>query len=118
MKADAWYYELVGSQMGMAVMEHYTPRMVITHSPPLTSQQPLGCRLAGGGEVGQARKGEAADRTEDLLKLVHSHPGVNQEHKYIRRREGKKYFESFFSPISSPSLPHPSLLTDLHAGVR
>lgn len=40
MKADAWHYELVGSQMGMAVMEHLTPRMVIIHSPPLTSQPP------------------------------------------------------------------------------
>lgn len=38
MKADAWHYELVGSQMGMAVMEHLTPRMVIIHSPPLASQ--------------------------------------------------------------------------------
>lgn len=47
MKADAWHYELVGSQMGMAVMEHSTPRMVITHSPPLTSRPPLGCRLGG-----------------------------------------------------------------------
>lgn len=40
MKADAWHYELVGSQMGMAVMEHLTPRMVIIHSPPLASQLP------------------------------------------------------------------------------
>lgn len=40
MKADAWHYELVGSQMGMAVMEHLTPRMVITHSLPLASQLP------------------------------------------------------------------------------
>lgn len=40
MKADAWHYELVGSQMGMAVMEHLTPRMVITHSPPLASRLP------------------------------------------------------------------------------
>lgn len=38
MKADAWHYELVGSQMGMVVMEHSTLRMVITQSPPLTSQ--------------------------------------------------------------------------------
>lgn len=37
MKADAWHYELVGSQMGMLVMEHSTPWMVISHSPPLTS---------------------------------------------------------------------------------
>ena len=40
MKADAWHYELVGSQMGMVVMEHLTPRMVITHSPPLASRLP------------------------------------------------------------------------------
>lgn len=26
--------------MGMVVMEHLTPRMVIIHSPPLTSQLP------------------------------------------------------------------------------
>lgn len=43
MKADAWHYELVGSQMGMAVMEHLTPRMVITHSPPLASRLPPPC---------------------------------------------------------------------------
>lgn len=30
MKADAWHYELVGSQMGMVVMEYLTPWMVIS----------------------------------------------------------------------------------------
>lgn len=46
MKADAWHYELVGLQMGMLVMEHSTPWMVISHSPPLTSP-PLPPRLTG-----------------------------------------------------------------------
>lgn len=30
MKADAWHYELVWSQMGMVVMEYLTPWMVIS----------------------------------------------------------------------------------------
>lgn len=47
MKADAWHYELVGSQMGMAVMEHLTPRMVITHSPPLLASQLPSPELGG-----------------------------------------------------------------------
>lgn len=52
MKADAWHYELVGSQMGMAVMEHSAPRMVITHSSPLTSQQiPSSSQGKRGGEA-------------------------------------------------------------------
>lgn len=54
MKADAWHYERVGSQMGMAVMEHSSPWKVITHSPPLTSRPPLGCRLSA-NEGGKER---------------------------------------------------------------
>lgn len=64
MKADAWHYELVGSQMGMVVMEHLTPRMVIIHSPPLTSQLPspvLGGREGERGRNGMVYKEKETD---------------------------------------------------------
>lgn len=73
MKADAWHYELVGSQMGMAVMEHYTPRMVITPFPPLTSRPPLGCRLDRRERLDRPGRGEAADHTRDR-KVMDSPP--------------------------------------------
>lgn len=37
MKADAWHDELVGLQMGIVVMEHLTPWIVIIHPSPLES---------------------------------------------------------------------------------
>lgn len=110
MKADAWHYELVGSQMGMAVMEHSTPRMVITHSPPLTSRPPLGCRL-GGREGGRERgKGEAGQEGGRQLSTPRTgrwwtpHPCANKEHKYITRGGKKinKSFELFFLPHFLP----------------
>lgn len=57
MKADAWHYELVGSQMGMAVMEHSTPRMVITHSPPLYLSAATGLPVGReGGREGERER--------------------------------------------------------------
>lgn len=54
MKADAWHYELVGSQMGMVVMEHLTPRMVITHSSAFCLSTAESQRARGWGGEGVA----------------------------------------------------------------
>lgn len=67
MKADAWHYELVGSQMGMAVMEHLTPRMVIIHSPPLTSQPPS---PALSGAKGERRHGPWRRRRRKRRQII------------------------------------------------
>lgn len=109
MKADAWHYELVGSQMGMVVMERSTPWMVITHSPPLTSRPPLGCRLAAdeGEKERWSRPGreEPGDYTKDR-KMVDSLPLCTKKIKHIRRDKKKSKLWAFLPP-SFPFPPSP-----------